>query len=384
MSHRYFIVAGFFLLLLSACGPLPTEARKRFFWPPPPAEPKIEYVNYYASDDDLQRGVDTRLREAILGKRRPEPLFIQPFSVAIGTRNRIYVTDFSKAPLQILDLEGHKLRELMVQTGGKLQKVVSDTHGEIWVLDAIKSAIEHFDENEQSLQVVTLEGVSRAASFAVDRERDRLYVLDTPAHLIRIYTLSGDVVGQIGRRGENSGEFNFPTDLDVDGDGTLFVLDTMNARIQVLQPDGKLIRSFGERGSARGSFGRPKALALDHNGHVFVTDAVYSKIVIFSTDGEYLLSFGGYEQIDRAKGIVPGGLDFPAGIAANAAGDLWVADLFNSLVHHYQLLTPEYLRQHPVNPADLYLPTTLDLSPAAEAADVSPVTDAPVTPHPAQ
>ncbi len=55
-----------FLLTLSGCGPMIQEKRPRFFWPPPPAEPKIEYIDYYFTDADLQRGVDWRLEDAIL------------------------------------------------------------------------------------------------------------------------------------------------------------------------------------------------------------------------------------------------------------------------------------------------------------------------------
>lgn len=45
-----------FILLLSACAPKTQEVKKqRYFWPPPPNDPKIEFIGVYSSNRDLPK-----------------------------------------------------------------------------------------------------------------------------------------------------------------------------------------------------------------------------------------------------------------------------------------------------------------------------------------
>lgn len=375
---RALLIAAAFLTL-SGCGPMLKEQRPRYFWPPPPAEPKIEYINFYFSDKDLQRGVDHRVEHAILGQTPPVRLINQPYSVASDGKGRIAITDFFDHKVIIFDLRNHASRQLTT-TAGAPQKVTFDSSGGIWILDSETHIIQHFSADEQPLGAIELKETGRPASLAVDMFRQRIYVSDAQQHHIHIYGLDGSHLGFLGSRGNAPGEFNYPTDLDLDGAGNLHILDTMNARIQVLSPDGLFLRAFGERGTAPGSFAVAKGIAVSPSGLVYVTDASQHKIVIFNAAGEYLLTIGG-RYVFAGREISPGGFYFPAGIDADLNESFFVADLLNGMIHEFQYLTPAALKARPLDQGEAYQPRPSDLLPKNDAAPALPaVPEAPVLP----
>lgn len=362
----HLLLVAVILLTLGGCSSLRKEERPRFFWPPPPGEAKIEYINFYFSDEDLLRGVDRRIEDAILGRRLPERLIKQPFSVASDSRGRFFVADFAGGIIHVFDLKHHKYRQLATAIAGP-QKVLVDSRGEIWVLSSEKGALFHFAADESKIDEIKLPGAVRAASFAIDRSRDRIYVVDTPQHQVRLYDLDGLLLKTMGTRGEKPGEFNYPGDIDLDAAGNLYLVDVMNARIQILTPDGTVLRTFGERGTARGSFSVPKGIAVSPSGLIYVSDASQHKIVIFNSDGDYLLTLGA-RYVYQGKGVSPGGFNFPAGLDVDGNDTLWVADLLNGMVHEFQYLTPDFLVKRPIRELDIYRPQGSDLQKSEDEA----------------
>lgn len=357
------------LLTLSGCSPMAQEQRPRFFWPPPPNEPKIEYINYYYSDEDLQRGVDRRVEVAILGQQLPERLIKQPYSVASDGKGRFVAVDFVAGVIHVFDIAHHEYRQLAAGVE-RAQKVVIDSLGEIWVLSSAKGILRHFAADESSLGEIMLPGTDRPASFAIDRARNRIYLVDAALHQVRFYDLDGHFLQAIGKRGNQPGEFNYPGDIDLDASGNLYIVDAMNARVQILTPEGSPLRAFGERGTAHGSFAVPKGIAVSPSGLIYVSDASQHKIVIFNNDGEYLLTLGA--RYVSTGAISPGGFNFPAGIDIDANETIWVADLMNGMIHEFQYLTPEFLARRPIRKEEVYQPQAADLGQSADGALLPP------------
>lgn len=356
MRTLLFVVVFF---SLCGCGALRKESSPRYFWPPPPAEAKIEYINFYFSNEDLQRGVDRRLEHAVLGQSPPERLIFQPYSVASDGQGRFFATDFIGGVVHVFDRRQHHYRSLITDLGSP-QKVLVDSVGEIWVLDSVKAVLHHFAANEVLIGVIKLPGIGRAASFAVDRRHDKIYVVDAAQHQLRLYDLTGRFLETLGKRGKAPGEFNYPGDIDLDAAGNLYIVDAMNARVQILAPDGVVLRILGERGTASGSFSVPKGIAVSPAGLIHVSDASQHKIVIFSREGDYLLTLGG-RYVYQGEGISPGGFYFPAGLDVDDKETLWVADLMNGMVHEFQYLTREFLTKRPIRKEDIYRPQPIDL-----------------------
>lgn len=335
---------------LTACSAAVPEEASRYFFPPYPVEPKIEYVKSYFSTYDLKPAETSFVTKYILGEERPQSVFVAPVDVASDSRGRVFVADMGLRQVLVLDTQGFELRTLK-RSDGSAQfpspyGLAIDDSGRIYVSDVIARSISVFDSNEKFLFTVTHPDLVRPTGLAADTENDRLYVVDTPSHKIAIFDLKGNLVKFIGERGDAAGQFNYPTDVDVDSQGNLYVMDSMNARIEVFDRQGQYLRHFGERGTAEGSFSIAKNLAVFEGGQIYVTDALEHKLIIFSLEGELLLRIG--SKAPARGGIAPGGFYMPRGLDVDKNGAVWVVDSLNKMVHNFQYLTPEYLREHPI------------------------------------
>ena len=131
----------------------------------------------------------------------------------------------------------------------------------------------------------------------------------------------------IGRRGVQSGEFNFPTGLAVDAEGVLFVADSYNHRVQRITPDGG-VAVIGSRGAGYGQFLSPQDVDVDIRGAFYVLEQGNNRIQKFSSSGVQSLAFG-------RTGHLPGEFFGPTGIAVARSGLIYVADTGNSRVQQF-------------------------------------------------
>ena len=255
----------------------------------------------------------------------------------------------------VLDLINSQQRELtientedgLVRSFSMPYSVSVDDSERIYVCDLLSQEVSIFDAQELFLFSLRDPGLVRPTAVAVDDLHQRIYVLDTSKHRMAIFDMRGVLLNYLGTRGEEPGQFNYPTDVDVDEQGHVYVLDTLNARVQVFDENGVFLRMFGERGTAEGSFMMAKGLAVRDRGEVYVTDALANKLVIFSREGEFLLRIGSKSVVE--KHIFPGGFYMPRGVDVDGAGGLWVVDSLNRMVHQFQFLTTQYLSEHPLD-----------------------------------
>lgn len=88
------------------------------------------------------------------------------------------------------------------------------------------------------------------------------------------------------------------------------------------------VRSFGESGSPAGRFAEPRGLAADAAGNLYVADTKNHRIQVFDAAGRPLRAFG-------SKGQGDGQLNEPCGVAVDPQGDVWVADTWNARIAHF-------------------------------------------------
>jgi DNA-binding beta-propeller fold protein YncE len=117
-------------------------------------------------------------------------------------------------------------------------------------------------------------------------------------------------LGTAGEAGTGPDHFNGPTDIVVAANGAVFVTDgheqSSNNRVVKFSADGRFIKSWGGTGTAAGEFLVPHAIALDSRGRVFVADRDNSRIQIFDQEGVFLEQ---WTQFGRPSGIYIGADD---------------------------------------------------------------------------
>lgn len=187
--------------------------------------------------------------------------------------------------------------------------------------------------------------------LALDAAGDNLYVADTNNHTVRKIALaSADVTtfaGAAGQSGSADGfgsaaRFNAPSGVALDRNGNLYVADTDNATVRLITPGGvvsTLAGLAGSLGAADGTglaarFNHPNAVAVDDSFNVYVTDTDNHTVrKITSALGVVATMAGQAGASGSADGIgAVARFNFPAGLAVNAAGDLFVVDTDNSTV----------------------------------------------------
>lgn len=157
----------------------------------------------------------------------------------------------------------------------------------------------------------------------------RIYVADTHYARVLIYTPVGELVGTFGEHGTGPGQFIFPTDVVVAGDGGLYVAEYGgNDRISRFTGDLQYEFSFGGPDSGAARLQRPQSLLLDADGTLWVADACNHRICHFAADGALLASFG-------ASGAAPGDLRFPYGLDWLPDGTLVVAEYGNNRLQRF-------------------------------------------------
>ena len=153
---------------------------------------------------------------------------------------------------------------------------------------------------------------SFAHTVRVDKD-DNIWAVDKGSDMIVKFNPEGRVVMVFGRKKEASddgaeawkrvnpprppvdGQFRQPTDVTWDPAGDIFISDGyINSRVAKFDKNGDWVKSWGEptpQGStnpAPGQFNTPHSIAADAKGNVYVADRGNRRIQVFDSDGKFL------------------------------------------------------------------------------------------------
>jgi DNA-binding beta-propeller fold protein YncE len=307
-------------------------------WPLPPDEPRIRYVAMYRGLDDFKPAKKpSKFAALLLGPGEPSKLttqLVKPYGIAVAPSGRLYVTDTASRRVFAFDRDRRTMGFVGEGRTGRLAKpigVAVDAREIVYVADATLKRVFGYDATGEVSIAIGRDGELDAPSgLAADRGGDRIYVADAGKHQVLAFsTKDGSLIKAIGKRGGEPGEFNFPTNLCVDGSGNLYVADTLNFRIQILNRDFQVVRVFGQLGDSLGQLNRPKGVAVDSEGHIYVADSSFNNFQIFDQQGQLLLFVG-------QGGGLAGEFSLPAGLFIDAQDRIYVADQGNSRIQVFQ------------------------------------------------
>ncbi len=309
--------------------------------------------------------------------------FNLPFGAAVDSAGNLYVADVFSATIRKVTPEGVVTTLAGVAgssgandgTGSAAQfagpsGVAVDSAGNVYVADTWNHTIRKVTPNGTNWVVTTLagladakgsaDGTNNAARFnnpsgvAVD-SAGNLYVADTYNNTIRkvtalgtnwvVTTLAGlaGSPGSADRTGTNA-LFNGPTGLAVDSAGILYVADQYNNTIRKVTPLGVVTTLAGLAGSSgtndgtgtKALFNGPTGVAVDSATNLYVADQNNNTIRKVTPAGKNwvvktVAGLGG-----KSGGADGTGSDArfnsPCGVAVDSAGNLYVADTYNSII----------------------------------------------------
>jgi DNA-binding beta-propeller fold protein YncE len=185
---------------------------------------------------------------------------------------------------------------------------------------------------------------SFAHTVRIDKD-DNIWVTDKGSDMVIKFNPEGHVVMVFGRKQEASDEgtealkhpkpplppvdgmFRQVTDVTWDPAGNTFISDGyINARVGKVDKDGKWLMSFGEPGEGDGELHTPHSIAADAQGNIYVADRGNARIQVFDDNGKFLrvikIDVPYDPNAQPAIGAKPK-LPLPAGAQTMAPGSPW-------------------------------------------------------------
>ena len=184
-----------------------------------------------------------------------------------------------------------------------------------------------------------------------------LFMADLIDHRIRRVDTAGVITtivgtGERGFSGDGgaavAARLDSPRGVAVDGAGNFFIADSGNGRIRRVDTAGVIttVAGTGERGfsgdggpAVAARLDGPIGLAMDGAGNLFITDSGNGRIRRVDTAGVITTIVGTGERGFSGDGgaAVDAQLAFPADVAVDGAGNVFIADSGNGLI---RILTP--------------------------------------------
>jgi prepilin-type N-terminal cleavage/methylation domain-containing protein len=234
--------------------------------------------------------------------------------------------------------------------------VAVDSSGNVYVADTLNSLIRKITPTGTvstfagSGTAGFLDGAAGTAKFnypqalAVDTTGN-VYVADTANNRIRkitstgtVSTLAGSGVAGSAEGTGTAAQFSNSFGIAVDSSGNVYVADTNNQRIRKITPGGVVMTLAGSTGGyangtgAAAQFLNPQGVAVDSSGNVYVADGNNNRIRKI-TPGGVVTTLAGSGTAAFADGTgVNASFSAPRGIAADSAGNVYVADSTNKRI----------------------------------------------------
>jgi DNA-binding beta-propeller fold protein YncE len=293
--------------LAGGCATKKPLSKNYTVFPPPPDEPRIQYLMSYGSETDL--GGHGGFNAFVTGKEKVFRPIWKPYGVAIN-KGKVYVCDTQAANVSIADLTRHKLVYLKPDGQEAMRlpiNVAVDNDGNCYVTDVGRGQVLIYKDKNLVGQIGK-KGEMKPCGIALAGER--LYVTDMTNRCVRVYNrASRELLLTVPRDcNDEKAKLFGPTNVAVDKQGRICVSDSSGFVVKIYDAEGNHLRTIGELGVTPGQFALPKGVGVDQEGRVYVLDAAAPVIQLFDSEGKLLMFFG------QPGDSGPGGLYLPAGL----------------------------------------------------------------------
>jgi sugar lactone lactonase YvrE len=257
--------------------------------------------------------------------------FLEPRDVAVLSNGHLVVADTLNRRVQILDPQGAPLTTL---TGDDLPfeeplAVGVNSRDEILILDSTLQWVYRYDSAGKYLN--RFGGPTaylfhpRGLTVFAD---DTIALADTGSSRLTFFSVDGVPAGTLGGLGSGPGQFNEPTDVLRDSQGTYFVVEAENNRIQRLDAGGSPLA----QGAIPDAYGyNGPHLAFGPDGSLFMTESQSRSLIRYAPDGSVL---------EQWQAIGPVNLTSPVGIHFDAnTNRLYLTDVLTHQVHVFEVIS---------------------------------------------
>jgi sugar lactone lactonase YvrE len=303
---------GFLLVLvtLASCASKP-KPQKVLFYPPPPDQPRFQYLVGFSSEKQLFG--ESGFEKFVLGQARTDMRVGKPYGI-VARKNQIAFCDTGFSGVGIMDLTKGKMDTLMPTGAARMITPINaawDPQGNMYVTDTERAQVLIFGPDKELIDALGKKDEMQPCGLAIAGEF--FYITDLKNHQVRVYRLSDrSLVRTIPREDDDGkGKLYSPVNVAVDQQGKVYVSDPGAFCVQIYDAEGRYLRTLGRQGIDPGKFARPRGVAVDREDRLYVVDAATQRIQLFDSEGRLLIYLG--DPTYRG----PGSTHLPAGVAVD-------------------------------------------------------------------
>jgi sugar lactone lactonase YvrE len=309
------------VLLLSGCASDQTcryISKTPIFFPPPPDEPRIQYLTGINSTDDIgETEKQSTLSLVVTGKEQPD--ILKKIGKAFGIvpyKGKIYVAEGLTRRITIISpMSGTIETPGGANTPkGSLSYPVNltlDDDGNLYVADTARREIVVYD-SAGNFKTSFGKGIDPKSKITdVKIYKGKLFALDMGTNRVRVLDrMTGEQLNEFGGSDKAEQGLRLPGNFTIDPDGNLYITNIGSNMVIKLDQDGNFLGSFGGIGDQFGQFSKPKGVAVDKDKRIYVVDGGTNVVQLFDDQFRLLTYFGW-------PGLPFGSLNGPAGIAVS-------------------------------------------------------------------
>jgi len=241
--------------------------------------------------------------------------FNAPVAVATDSETGdVYVADDANNRVQEFTSRGAYLYQWSV--ANPVAVAVDSTTGAVYA-DALEDGSIYVLDSDGTTTLFA-SGFDLPESVAVNQSSGNVYVLDTYASTVDVFTSSGASVTSWGSSGNGNGQVYVPLGIAVSPvNGHVYVSDTGNGRIEAFTSSGTYVRQWAGCDYCKG-------LTIDRYGHVYVAQNYGENIDEYTSAGKLMVGWGTY-------GTKHGEFKSPSGVALYGSL-IYVADGGNNRI----------------------------------------------------
>ncbi len=250
-----------------------------------------------------------------------------PAGVAIDAAGNLYVADSGNGRIQKFDADGRFLKAAGAAGSGEGEfnqpgDLALDADGNVYVTDTWNHRLQKFDADLNF--IATWGGPTKdlvnpgdyemwgPRSIAVDGDGN-VWVVDTGTQRVRKFSPDGELLGSVGGRGDDLGQFREPVGITFDpASGDMLVADVGNARIQRIDAQLRPIAAYPiAEWRDMDPVNKPDLAALP-DGRILASDPAHGRILLLGKDGRVAAVLTSVREEALA---------FPRGVAYDAVGE---------------------------------------------------------------
>ena len=216
-----------------------------------------------------------------------------PSDVAVDSAGYIYVlgSTTSGRKVFVYDYDGLYLRQLEISSDSSAPplepgSIAIDSRDRLYILDQNSLrlvCVRHDGSVEREFAVAAdVDSAHRVelACGSLTIAHDLIYLPVASLGAVYRYDLDGGFQGMIGHGGTDLGELNFPVAVAVTDQDIIMVLDKHRYNVVCFSTSGKFLGEFGGKGISPGWFFHPTWLAVDSQDQVYVGQIFNNKIQV--------------------------------------------------------------------------------------------------------